>query len=77
MDMLKIFSYFVLEAERLLGALLPVPQGVPHPAPEGFHIHYPLPLEVLGLKILRSTIIPAQLLVYYPITTRPIYSHFE
>lgn len=27
MDMFKIFNYFVLEAERLLGALLPGPKG--------------------------------------------------
>lgn len=61
--------YFVLEAERLLGALLR--------APKEFHTHYPLPLEVPELKSLKSTITLTQLLVYYPITTHPIYSHFK
>lgn len=63
----NIHRHFVLEAERLLGTLLP--------ASKGFHTHYPLPLEVHELKSLKSTIPPTQLLVYYPITTHPIHSH--
>lgn len=49
----------------------------PKGLPKGFHTHYPIPREVLGLKSLKSTITPTQLPVYYPIITHPIYSHFE
>lgn len=64
----NIHMLCVTEAERLLQALFP--------APKGLHTHYPLPLEVPELKILKSTTTPIQLLVYYPITTHFIYSHF-
>ena len=47
----NIHMLCVTEAERLLQALFP--------APKGLHTHYPLPLEVPELKILKSTTTPS------------------
>lgn len=60
--MLKILSYFVLEAKRLRGSV---------PSPQQFHtLHPPPPLEVPKQKSLKSPTTPAQLLGllphYYP-----------
>ena len=54
----NVHIYFVVEAERLLGALFP--------APKGLHASYPLPLEVPELKIWKSTATADILHGYHP-----------